>query len=242
MPRNLALLILLLMAGTISAQQPPPLPPMPSIAMPQPKHAPTRKKETYTAICSHCALKQSGLIASLIVTNGSIATNGGVIIQRTLTLSCHNFDCREPFQAQNTAFMIQSIAVEDPPEAEPKSGAGGGGASVVPTWTTNANLKLFARLINRTNVIINPTNAIALTGLIPNSVISNTVTLGIGPVPMMEIRFPTEVGKGYKCQASPDAKKTWRDGVVIVGTGHYVTNYDMPVNLTMIYRVLEVNL
>ncbi len=121
--------------------------------------------------------------------------------------------------------MPESIAIED----GPVSGAGGGTAG---TWTTNANLRLAIEILNKGTPFI-------LLGVTNNQVVSNTISLGIGPIPMAAIRFPTELGKSYKCQATDDAKKTWLDGPIVAGTGHYVTNYEVPVKISRMYRVVE---
>ncbi len=121
--------------------QTPPMPPAPTMAV-SPNLTNTvwvqsprrRPPTTFTSNCPHCLTKQANMHALNIVTNGSVATNGGYIIQRTITLGCTNPDCREPFDAKNTMFMPESIAVEDPPIASPKGAAGG--ASVLPD--TNA--------------------------------------------------------------------------------------------------------
>lgn len=101
------------------------------------------------------------------------------------------------------------------------------------TWTTDPNLRLSIQLTNYSiplifGITLTQTNGSYLTG-------STNVVQGKAVV----IKYPTEIGKTYMCQASDDAKKTWIDGVPVVGTGHLVMQYEAAIKTNRIYRVIE---
>lgn len=231
--KKLLLLLLTIGSVTTNAQlpgQPPFIPPL----LPTPLGVTNRVKRVakFTTLCPHCRIKFQGLTPLTAITNGAAATNGGTVIDRTLTFLCPKADCHEVFSSKNSLFVPESIAVEEPvvpPVQLP--GAPAPGASIQ-SWTTNSNLRLAVELLNKGSNL-------TLLGVTNGSTIYGTVALFIGPTPMVAIRFPTEVGKFYKYQATDDAKKTWIDGPVVAGTGQSVTNYELPVKPSRLYRVVE---
>lgn len=189
-------------------------------------HPAPKKAKTYTAPCPHCRMILKGLepLATISVQNDVLSsTTQSVTTIRSFLCS----DCNNPFIAVTRETIEIPIAIEDPIESPAAS-----------MWTTNPNLRLVIEILNKTNVLV-------LTGLTNNTTISNTVTLGISPFPMAAVRFPTELGKTYKCQASDDnytngdPRKVWFDGPIVAGTGHSITNYEIPVKEHRIYRVVE---
>ncbi len=148
--------ILILLTSLTCVAQVPPMP-LAITNIIAPIH--TKKLITYTANCPHCGIKYSNLHPINVVTNGSVATNGGYIIQRTLTFGCPNFECRENFDSRNTTFIQESIAVED---AQPKGSAGG--ASILP----DTNAPVVTNFILRSASILDFTNEVSFTFRINN--------------------------------------------------------------------------
>ncbi len=149
---KLILLITILAMTNLPAQTfvPPPVPAIPTpMAAPAPTHVRERQKASRFKVTCPDGVVFSKLPATLVVTNGSITTNGGNIIQRTLTFTCPVHG--DEFTAYNTTFVPVIIAV-DADEVNPLPSAptpAGGGASIWPNpnfpgvlspgaWTTNA--------------------------------------------------------------------------------------------------------
>ncbi len=160
MLRNLLLSITLLATIELNAQTPPmPVVPVMMNAWATNDIAPVRRTrlKTYTANCPHCQTIYANLHPLNIVTNGSVATNGGSIVQRTMTFGCPNRDCRERFDSRNTVFSPESIAVEDTISTAPI--VGGGASTVLPD--TNAPVV--------TNVFIRQASILDFTNQVPVS-------------------------------------------------------------------------
>lgn len=233
-----AVLMFTVASITLGRAQTPPMPPLPNFIVAQPTKV--KKQITYTALCVHCMTKYSNLIPKSITTNGAVTTNGGFIVQRTMIFGCPSRDCLEDFTSKNTVFVPESVAVEDEPISAPVQIKSMLQQTPTPTWTTNVNLKLSIEYLNRTNQF-------RITSPSPGSVVSNTINISTSPIPTVAIRFPTELGKSYQCQATDNCNSSnscgqnWLNGPVIAGTGHSVTNYEFSVKMARLYRVLEMN-
>ena len=194
----------------------------------------------FSVNCPHCAKIHKHLYAVGIQTNGCITAGGSNIIERVITFACP--DSGDTFTAANKKMVPVAIAVED--EGVPESAlttnnfssfamtAASLNAVLPPTWTTDTNLILSIQLTNYPGPIMLSTTITGSNGVIAS--VTNTVTGHISVV-----RFQTQAGKSYKCQASDDAKQTWHDGVVIVGSGGTAVQYEPAIKTNRIYRVVE---
>ncbi len=255
-----------LMAQTFVPPPPPPIPAPIGMSTNSTYTAPQRipRLSRFKVTCPYCSTAYAKLPATMIQTNGSASTNGGFIVQRTLTFDCVMAKCGLAFTAQNTTFAPLVIAV-DADEAAPLPGAPaptGGGASVTPTWTTDPNLILTIQYTNFTNAIPWPVTAMIPSGagtfhswwsngvqVITNSNqfvwTTNSVAISVICGPAVMLKYPTVIGKTYKCQASDDNRapgdplKVWMDGNPVAGTGGFIVNYEAATKPVRAYRVVR---
>lgn len=212
--------------------QTPPMPPAPTVLFGT-NHIQIKRQPTYTALCPHCRTKFSNLHPLTIATNGCVGTNGGCIVQRTMTFACPNRECLETFTSQNFMFVPESIAVEDLP-----TGASAADmprkAMTATTWTTDPNLKLFINYTNFTNASFPPwpmslaVGSNELNGLVLPVLCGNTAV----------VRYSTQLGKSYQLQASSDGV-TWSGLSMLNGTGSNVFQYESTTHPNRMYRVQE---
>lgn len=196
---------------------------------------------------------------STISTNRSTPTNGGFIVERTMVFDCPNGGCQQQTEVANSKFIPSGTATEETgnvPTPLPSAPAPPSGASLTPTWTTDPNLRLTISYTNFTNAIPWPvtasipsgagsfhtwwSNGVQVTTNV-NQFVWTTNSVGVSVIcgPAVMIKYPTQVGKIYKCQASDDAKATWQDGYPVVGTGGFIVNYEAVIKTNRIYRVVE---
>ncbi len=201
------------------------MPPMPTMAMQQPKH----HVPIFTVPCPACdhAHKHLKPLGSTFM--GAHAENGTNIME-----SVHIFKCPESgntFTARSIKLVPAPLAVEEDNSPTPSVSTN---SASLPTWTTNVNLRLSISITNYTTPLVigltlKDTNNVYIAG-------ATNVVSGKGVI----VKFPTEVGKVYKCQATDDAKQTWIDGPLVVGNGMKHIVYESAIKPSRIYRVMEI--
>ncbi len=239
-------------AALSEARAPMPLPP--GISMTNTPLTANRMKSKFAVNCPHCGGKYHGQTPLSIMVNGGRSTNGGVIQERTLTFTCPNAGCRETISAKNEKFVPEAVAVEEV-DAAPTAPLQVPSASIQ-SWTTDPNLRLTISYTNFTNAIPWPVTAMIPSGagtfhswysngvqVVTNTNqftwTTNSVAVSVICGPAVMLRYPTEVGKTYKCQATDDGTKTWLDGYPVAGTGGIIVNYEAATKPNRFYRVVE---